>query len=73
MKSSNSNPQNSSPLINVAIVTVLLLAVLPIVLFAIIQINPPFSTADSRSTNAVIDTPKRQTAAARRTPNRLSA
>ena len=65
--SSNSNPQGSSPLINLAIVIVLILTALPIVLFALFQIYQPtlFGTSTTKS-NAVIDAPKRLTAAERR-------
>ena len=40
-KSSNPNPQKGNPLINLAIIIVLLLTALPIALFALVQIAPP--------------------------------
>ena len=40
-KSSNPNPEKGNPLINLAIIVVLLLTALPIALFALVQIAPP--------------------------------
>ena len=65
MKSSSpSNPQKGSPLINLAIIIVLLLTALPIVLFALYQINPPSFGKPAATVQA--DTAKHSTAAERR-------
>ena len=66
MKSSSSaNPQKASPLMNLAIIIVLLLTALPIVLFALYQINPPsFGKPAAKAVQA--DTAKHSTAAERR-------
>ena len=65
MKSSSpSNPQKTSPLMNLAIIVVLLLTALPIALFAFVQIyQPSFGSANTVSTDTAA---KRPTAAERR-------
>ena len=65
MKSSSpSNPQKASPMMNLAIIIVLLLTALPIVLFALVQINPPSFGKPAATVQA--DTAKHSTAAERR-------
>ena len=66
MKKSSSNPEKASPLMNLAIIIVLLLTALPIVLFAIVQINPPsFGTSSVKTVQTETET-KRSTIAERR-------
>ena len=51
MSKSNVNPQKGNPLINLAIILVLLLTALPIALFALVQVvGPTFGTTVSTTT-----------------------
>ena len=59
------NTQKSSPLVNIAIIVILILAAVPAVIFGIVQVLPPM--VDTSVKTATIDeTPKRSTAAERR-------
>ena len=75
MKTSNlsntSKTQKASPLVNLAIAAVLLLAALPVAVIGFIQIFPPISDANSKT--EVIEEAKTKTSAAERRAQRREA
>ena len=74
MKNTSSiNNKKASPLVNAAIVAILLFTALPIALFGIIQILPPLSDAPAKTATVEDDATAKRSAAAERRAERREA
>ena len=70
MNASSINAKKSSPLVNAAIIAILLLTALPIAIFGIMQILPPLSDASAKNVVEEDTARKRSSAAERRAERR---